>query len=161
MLLAAAGFLLAVVVGLLIVVTRGEAGPDQPIAFSHKIHAGENQVPCLYCHTADRSRSAGVPAVATCMGCHKVTARNQPQVQKLAAYWDRKEPIPWVRVHNLPDHVQFTHEPHIRAGIECAACHGPVETMDVVRQVESLKMGWCIKCHERDEASTDCATCHY
>lgn len=141
---------------------------EQPIAFSHKIHAGDNKIPCLYCHTyADRSPVSGIPAVETCMGCHKITAVAKPEVQKIHEYWNKKEPIRWKKIYDLPDFVYFSHKRHVKWGVACEACHGEVSKMEVVEKVSSLKMGWCVKCHEsraKDEEQLtvlkDCATCH-
>ncbi|HUU14198.1 MAG TPA: cytochrome c3 family protein [Terriglobia bacterium] len=179
--------------------------PLQPIAFSHRLHAGEMQISCLYCHSgAEKSRHAGIPAASVCMNCHKyVTAplgairaedesakkeKRQrhhiisPELQKLynALALDEKmqadsakQPtlIAWMKVHNLPDFAYFDHRGHVDAGVTCQQCHGPVETMEKMRQVEDLTMGWCVNCHREAnrvgvagktvQASTDCATCHY
>lgn len=198
--------------------------PAQPIAFSHRLHAGELQVACLYCHSgAERSRHAGIPAANVCMNCHHFVtaprasvrvedeaARKQnrpprrvvsPEIQKiydaLALGPDMQRdpsrqprPIAWIKVHNLPDFVYFDHRPHVNAGVSCQTCHGPVESMERVRQVQDLSMGWCVNCHRSVDragldgkgnstsapapaatgptpvthsvyASIDCATCHY
>lgn len=141
---------------------RREEAPVQPIAFSHQVHAGDFQIPCLYCHSyARRSPVAGVPSVERCFGCHKITAVNSPEVQKVLGYWKRREPIPWVRVHKLPDFVVFTHKRHVLAGLPCQTCHGPVETMPRVRQVAPLSMGWCLECHRQQGATLECFTCHH
>jgi hypothetical protein len=100
------------------------------------------------------------------MGCHKITAAQQPEIQKLTRYWTEKKPIPWVRVHHLPEHAKFNHKRHIKAGVECQYCHGPVERMRVVYQYSSLSMDWCVSCHNGNnpygvKASVDCFTCHY
>lgn len=137
--------------------------PEQPIAFSHKIHAGDNEIPCLYCHVqARRSISAGVPSVSKCMGCHAEVAAERPQVRLLANHFANREPIAWVKVHDLPDFVHFTHKRHVAAGIECQTCHGPVETMDVVSREAPVKMGLCLNCHRQHDVQygTDCWTCH-
>ena len=137
--------------------------PQQPINFSHQIHAGENQVPCMYCHVqARRSISAGVPSVSKCVGCHSQVATNRPEIRKLMAFFDNKEPIPWIKVHDLPDFVYFPHKRHVAAGVECQTCHGPVETMQVIRREAPLKMGWCLECHKKREVENglDCWTCH-
>ena len=142
----------------------------QPIDFPHDVHAGTNQIPCMYCHySADRSPAAGLPSVQACAGCHMPVAgvpliqgQNRPEeVEKLFGYIERQEPIPWERIHDLPDHVQFTHMMHVNAGVQCAECHGPVETMPEIQQVESLQMGWCVNCHIDRGARTDCFVCHY
>jgi hypothetical protein len=148
--------------------------PEQPIAFSHKIHAGKNKIPCMYCHIhARRSISAGVPSVSKCVGCHNEVATERPQIRKLINYWKNKEPIPWIKVHDLPDFVHFTHKRHVLADIKCQTCHGPVETMDRIRvtsravdgsfQLDSpWKMGLCLNCHKQHEVENglDCWTCH-
>ncbi len=136
--------------------------PEQPVAFDHKIHATDNEIPCLYCHSyARRSPSAGVPSVAACMGCHEWVESDSPEVEKLKEYSENEEAIPWVRVHSTPDFVRFTHKRHVKAGIECQTCHGPVETMARIERVKSLEMGWCVQCHQQRAVSIDCATCHY
>jgi len=143
-------------------------GPVQPINFSHEIHAGQNQMDCLYCHNgADKSPVANIPAASTCMGCHKIVATNRPEIQKLVAYVNNNDPIPWVEVYRLPDHVKFNHERHVKAGVQCADCHGPVDKMPVMYQANTLKMGWCLTCHrsqqyaEKFPANMDCLTCHH
>jgi hypothetical protein len=144
------------------------SGPEQPIHFPHDIHAGKLGMNCLFCHWgAERSPIANLPAVSTCMGCHKIAMTDRPEVQKLAGYWSRHEEVPWVEVYRLPDHVKFNHKRHVRAGLACQDCHGPVQTMKVLRQVPSLKMGWCVECHKRHmkdpkfPASLDCVICHH
>jgi hypothetical protein len=123
-------------------------GPAQPIAFSHKLHAGQYAIDCLYCHTGtDASPVAVVPPVEVCMGCHRVVAVQKPEVQKLAGYAARGEPIPWVQVNRLAEFVQFNHGAHVRAGVACQECHGPVEEMDTVYAYATLRMGWCLACH--------------
>jgi hypothetical protein len=134
---------------------------EQPIAFSHKVHADDYRVPCLFCHSnARRSSVAGIPSVQFCMGCHKITAADKPEVQKLKEYWDRREPIPWVKIFNQPHFVHFSHVAHVRVGIDCQTCHGPIQTMDQVRQTAALTMDRCVACHRERAASIDCATCH-
>ena len=142
-----------------------DAAPVQPIEFSHKIHAGDNAVPCLYCHAyADRSPSAGVPSVQKCIGCHNSVAsvRDAPEIQKLNEYWEAQQPIPWIKVHDVPDFVHFTHKRHVQAGLECQQCHGPVETMDRIKRGSNLRMPWCVDCHteKQVEDGRDCWTCH-
>ena len=151
--------------GLLVVynlpLNMGDPSPVQPIHFSHQIHAGEYGIHCLYCHSyAEVSRSAGVPDVETCRNCHIIIGRDKPEVKKLMNYWKEKETIPWVKVHDLPDHVYFPHKMHVSAGVECTNCHGDVASMDRIKRVSSLKMGWCLSCHKENAASIDCWTCH-
>jgi len=157
-----AAFVAAVVGGLVFVNAFGRQKiPPQPIAFNHKVHAGDFKIACEYCHSyARRSPVAGVPSVQECMGCHKITALDKPEVQKLRGYWERKEPIPWIKINDLPDFVIFTHKRHVLKKIGCQTCHGPVETMDQVRQVASLEMGWCVSCHKEQKASLECLDCH-
>ncbi len=135
--------------------------PKQPVAFSHKMHAGTQKIPCLYCHaSAERSRHATVPSVNVCMNCHTVARTDRPDIQKITALYNADKPIPWVRVHRLPDYVYFSHRWHIAKGFPCQKCHGPVEKMNEIRQVSSLKMGWCIDCHRQNGASQECNVCH-
>ena len=140
----------------------------QPIAFPHNTHAGEFQIDCQYCHfSAERSVDAGIPPVASCMGCHTVIqGRNNPEeVNKLREYWAQEESIPWVRIYKVADHVKFPHMRHVDAdagNLECQECHGLVEEMEVIEEVEQpLKMGWCVDCHRENDASIDCTVCHY
>ena len=135
--------------------------PVQPLAFSHKLHAGDNGIPCLYCHrSAPRSPVAGIPAVADCRACHQFISPNAPEIKKLMGFWENREPIPWVRVHWLPDHVYFPHMMHVRAGLACTVCHGEVAAMERITRTASLKMGWCLNCHRQHHTSIDCWTCH-
>ena len=137
--------------------------PEQPINFSHKIHAGEFEIPCMYCHTqARRSMSAGVPSVNKCVGCHNNVATDRPQIKKVMTYFENKEPIPWIKVHDLPDFVYFPHKRHVQADVECQTCHGPVETMERVTRMAPVKMGECLACHKENEVEhgLDCWTCH-
>jgi hypothetical protein len=143
-------------------------GPQQPIAYSHKLHAGTLGINCLYCHYgAEKSPIANIPAVSVCMGCHKIAAAGKPEIVKLASYYQRGEPVPWVEVNKLPEHVKFNHKRHVKAGVQCMDCHGPINTMDVVYQWPSLKMGWCISCHRQhlndatNPTNMDCLTCHH
>jgi len=134
---------------------------EQPIAFSHRIHVLKMTFPCDQCHIySSKSVSAGVPTVKKCIDCHSAIAINKPEVRKLLKYWQNKEPIPWVRIHSLPDFVYFSHKRHIKNGVDCSICHGDVKAMDSIRRVRSLKMGWCVTCHKSYSAPTDCATCH-
>jgi mono/diheme cytochrome c family protein len=154
-------------------VPRVRQGPVQPIFFSHVIHAGSFQIDCQYCHAgARRSRAAGLPSVERCMGCHKiVAAQGNPQVAKLHEYWEKKEPIPWVRVFKIPEHAQFPHKNHVQAGLPCQTCHGQIEAMEqvhaetgqnIVNDVlnlavvpappPKLTMGWGIECHRAANA---------
>lgn len=168
-------------------VTKGGIGmqrmkdyqPKQPIYYSHKVHAGINQISCLYCHgNAWESKSAAIPSVNVCMNCHKSIQsytkgpklqddngneiNGTAEIAKLYKYagfdpknansWDpsKAKPIEWVKIHNLPDHVFFSHAQHIRAGkVQCQTCHGEITNMNEVKQVSELSMGWCINCHRQ------------
>lgn len=143
--------------------------PDQPIAFYHNVHAGQNQIPCAYCHySSDRSYDAGIPSVQLCVGCH-VPGSSAPTAQrgaaqlafptaqrdtfwhkeatKLVEFWRSGKPIPWVRIHKVPDHARFPHYVHTTVGLQCQTCHGQVQEMTKMYQFSSLRMGWCIDCH--------------
>jgi len=180
--------------------------PIQPIAYSHRLHAGDLQIPCLYCHSAaSSSRYAGIPSATTCMNCHRFVtapfavaraeddaakAQNRkpipPVSPELQTLYDAlaidaasmrtvpgRQPVPiaWTKVHRLPAFVYFEHRSHVGAGVTCQQCHGPVETMERVRQFGTLSMGWCVNCHRQVNqtgvggravnASIDCVTCHY
>jgi len=127
--------------------------PDQPIKFSHMVHAGQNSIDCLYCHSsAESGKSAGIPSASVCLNCHMIvrdgTRSGRFEINKIFASLDNNKPIEWTRVYNLPDHVFFSHAQHVGAGkLECQTCHGTVEQMDRISQVPDLSMGWCINCH--------------
>jgi hypothetical protein len=134
---------------------------QQPIAFSHAIHAGQYKIDCQFCHSgARRSAVSGIPSLQFCMGCHKTVSPLKPEIARVRAYWDRKEPIRWTRVVQEPGFVFFNHSPHILKGVRCQECHGPVETMTEVRLDHSLNMDACTGCHRRRNVSIDCYTCH-
>jgi hypothetical protein len=131
--------------------------PDQPILFSHKIHAGINKIDCKYCHTTvTESKHAGIPPVQLCMNCHNVvregTHSGTEEIAKIYQAIETGKPIEWIRVHNLPDHAYFNHAQHVGAGeVDCTECHGDVANMHRVGQVQTLGMGWCIECHRTSE----------
>lgn len=160
--------------------------PEQPVAFSHKLHAGDNKIACQYCHYGvDKSRHAGIPAVGVCMNCHGVIRRDSPEIVKVKKAFDDGKGIEWVRVHKLPDFVYFSHQRHVAGGnLACQTCHGPVEQMERLQQHATLNMGWCVNCHRdtnidvhspyysylkdksrhktvADVGGLDCAQCHY
>ncbi len=135
--------------------------PSQPVPFSHRIHAGVNAIGCEMCHAyAEHSPVAGIPSMARCYGCHKFVGRDKAEVQLVVKTYQDGKVLEWNRVYRVPDHVFFTHERHVAAGLRCQTCHGEVEKMDVVRQVSPLTMGWCVDCHRQRGAPTDCVTCH-
>lgn len=133
--------------------------PDQPIKFSHKVHAGDNKIDCKYCHhTAEDSKSAGIPAMELCMNCHVLiregTHSGKFEIAKVIEANETKTPVEWVRIHNLPDHVFFNHAQHVGVGkVDCKQCHGPVEEMDIMRQHSDLSMGWCVNCHRETKVN--------
>jgi mono/diheme cytochrome c family protein len=155
--------------------------PIQPIHYSHKIHAGDNEIDCKYCHSSARvSKNAGIPSLNVCMNCHKnisevaestgtpehSKAFYDAQIQKLydAVGWDKAtqkytgktSPVKWVRIHNLPDFVYFNHSQHvIVAGVECQTCHGPVQEFEIMKQFSPLTMGWCINCHRKTDVKME------
>ncbi|MEE8394396.1 MAG: cytochrome c3 family protein [Rhodospirillales bacterium] len=147
---------------------------EQPIDFPHDVHAGANQINCLYCHTyARRSAVAGIPPTSKCMGCHNIIATDRPRIKKLTEYWEKGESPPWKKVHDLPDYVRFTHELHLkrflfdnpemsveRSDEVCALCHGEVKKMTVARKQKTLTMGFCTRCHEANDGPFDCMECH-
>lgn len=141
------------------------AAPQQPLPYSHRTHV-EAGVPCLYCHaSALRADIASIPSVQKCMGCHNLIATDRDTIQELTGYWERNEPIPWERVDKQPDFVYFSHQAHLRAGVNCETCHGNVGGMDVTRPVVKMDMGWCLDCHlkqpqEKVARLADCLTCH-
>ena len=180
----------------------GASGPDQPIVFTHTVHVQEARIQCEFCHrNVTKGDAATVPALEQCMFCHKTIADpGNPEIVKLLEHaglaFDPEgkpvaalapRPIDWEKVHRVPDHVQFAHEPHIRfltdpEGTEqvqlevrmraerenislvrsaCTVCHGNVAAMEKVKQTRSLKMGDCVDCHRDNDAPTDCVTCHY
>ncbi len=145
--------------------------PEQPIKFSHKLHAGQNGISCVYCHSgALKSRHANIPSVNVCMNCHKYVQEGpvygKTEIAKIYAaldydpntqqYGPDQKPVQWIRIHNLPDLAYFNHAQHYVVGKqECQTCHGPVQEMDVVKQFSPLTMGWCIECHRQTEVSMD------
>ena len=130
--------------------------PTQPIAYSHKVHAGEYKIDCNYCHTGVRkSKSANIPSPNICMNCHSAIKTESPEIQKIYDAIENNQPIEWVRIHNLPDLAYFNHSQHVEVGkLDCQTCHGPIEEMEVVKQHAPLTMGWCINCHRETDVNT-------
>ena len=126
--------------------------PEQPIPFSHRVHAGELGIDCRYCHnTVEHASHAAIPPTQTCMNCH---ASIRPESDKLKPLYESYElgtPINWIKIHDLPDHAYFNHAAHVNRGVSCVECHGRIDTMDVVYQHEPLSMGWCLSCHRNPE----------
>lgn len=127
--------------------------PEQPIAYSHKLHAGQLDIDCQYCHTnVFKSRHANVPATQTCMNCHsQIDSQKPEEIKKIRDSWNSDEPIEWIRVHNLPDYAYFNHAAHVNVGVGCETCHGRIDRMEVVFQKEPLSMSWCLDCHRNPE----------
>ncbi len=137
--------------------------PAQPVAFTHTVHLA-NGLTCEFCHAGvDQGPDAGIPGVTVCMSCHQAIATDRPEIKRIAAYAARGEDISWVRVYAYSEsaHVRFNHAPHIRAHIECAACHGDMTKQTTAERKVNLNMGYCVDCHRQKQVSTDCATCHY
>lgn len=137
--------------------------PVQPIAYTHKVHLA-NGMHCTDCHVGvDTGPDARIPNVQLCMTCHSVIDTDNPEIKKIAAYYGRGELIPWQRVYDYPAeaHVKFNHAPHIRAGVDCKACHGDMTQQTVAVRSVNLTMGYCIDCHKQKQASIDCTTCHF
>lgn len=131
--------------------------PEQPIPFSHKLHAGYYEIDCKYCHTGvEKSKNANIPSANICMNCHNSIRTTSPNMQKIYESIEKDEPIQWVRVHNLPDLAYFNHSQHVKvAGLDCENCHGEIKEMEVVQQHSLLTMGWCIDCHRETEINAD------
>jgi hypothetical protein len=132
--------------------TRVGYAPRQPVPFSHAQHAGQLGMSCLYCHAnVDQSPHATVPPTQTCMNCHRVVKADSPQLAVVRASMQTGDPIPWKRVHKVPDFVSFDHAAHVRRGVGCVSCHGKVNEMPVVVHDQPLSMGWCLNCHRNPE----------
>jgi hypothetical protein len=122
--------------------------PEQPVPYSHKLHAGELGIDCRYCHAnIERSQEAMIPPTQACMGCHAIVKKDSPKLAALRDSWSSGNPIAWVRVHRVADYVYFDHSVHLAAGVGCVSCHGRIDQMEVVRQDKPLNMGWCLECH--------------
>jgi hypothetical protein len=122
--------------------------PTQPMPYSHRMHAGQLGMDCRYCHSnIERSAEAVVPPTQSCMGCHLLVKAQSPRLKAARDSWASGRPVPWVRVHRLPDHVYFNHSVHLNAGVGCSTCHGRVDQMEVVTIAQPMSMGWCLTCH--------------
>lgn len=132
--------------------------PKQPIAFSHQLHAGQLGVDCRYCHTeVEKAAHANLPGTDTCMNCHAVITKGSrtgtAEIAKIKASADTGKPIPWVRIHRLADYAHFDHSRHVQSGVACVTCHGRIDRMETVHQVQPLNMGWCLECHRKPDAA--------
>lgn len=122
--------------------------PEQPVPFSHQLHAGELGLDCRYCHsTVNEAAFAAIPSTATCMGCHNKVLPQSSLLAPIRESFATHQPIPWVHIHVLPSHAHFNHSAHVNVGVGCVSCHGRVDTMEKVYQVEPLSMSWCLECH--------------
>ena len=122
--------------------------PEQPVPFSHKLHAGELELDCRYCHAqVERAAVASVPPTQVCMNCHSLVARDSEQLALIRDSMSTGQPMEWIRIHNVPDYAVFDHSVHIRGGVGCSSCHGDIREMEVVTLMEPLSMGWCLECH--------------
>ncbi len=122
--------------------------PKQPVSYSHKLHAGNLGMDCRYCHsTVETSAQAVIPATETCMNCHAQVKKDSPLLQPVRESFATGQPIPWIRIHRVPDYVYFSHAAHVNAGVSCVSCHGRVDQMAEVKQVQPLTMAWCLECH--------------
>jgi cytochrome c2 len=141
--------------GMLSIGVQQGYAPTQPIPFSHKLHAGQYEIACQYCHTGvEKGKSANIPSANICMNCHNAIKTTGPWMQKIYDHILKDEPIQWVRVHNLPDLAYFNHAQHVKVGgLACENCHGDIKEMEVVQQVSLLTMGWCIDCHRKTDVN--------
>jgi hypothetical protein len=138
------------ILGVMNIPTASNQGyaPEQPIPFSHKLHAGTNKIACTYCHTSvEKSAHATVPSVNVCMNCHTLVKTDSPYIKTIWKHFKEGRPIEWVRIHELPDHAFFNHKRHVAKGVSCQTCHGDVANMEKVYQKSPLTMGWCLDCH--------------
>ncbi len=138
------------ILGVMNIPTASNQGyaPEQPIPFSHKLHAGTNKIACTYCHTSvEKSAHATVPSVNVCMNCHTLVKTDSPYIKTIWKHFKEGRPIEWVRIHELPDHAYFNHKRHVAKGVSCQTCHGDVANMEKVYQKSPLTMGWCLDCH--------------
>jgi len=135
--------------------------PQQPIPYSHKLHAGELGLKCSTCHLkSDPGEKMGIPATSACMECHSTISTDKPAIQKLAAFAKDNRPVPWVRVYEIPSYVRFSHRAHLLAGSSCAQCHGEVKEREQLYKEVDISMASCVKCHQANKASVDCTYCH-
>lgn len=155
--------LLAAMMYLFYVYPDRNIGPEQPIPFSHRLHAGTKAIDCRFCHSYVASGPrAGIPVMEKCFYCHEYIIPLHPEIELERRFYESGTGVPWVRVYNVPDHVQFHHQPHILwAGLDCTRCHGEVERMDRLKSV-NFQMEFCIDCHREMNAQVDCwLACHH
>ncbi len=137
-------------------------GIEQPIPFSHRIHAETKEINCFFCHPyAPISSNAGIPSVEKCLLCHKVVASQFGPIHSIQEYNLRRQGVPWNCVNKLPEFVRFNHQCHVAGGHDCGKCHGNVKGMDRIRPVHKFDMNFCVTCHRKNGVSVDCNICHY
>jgi hypothetical protein len=146
--------------------------PDQPINFSHKLHAGDMKIDCQYCHTGvEKSRVAMIPPLETCMNCHRIARKDKPDIITLTKYYNDGRAFPWKRINKVPDFVYFNHSVHVNKGIDCTNCHGEVKQMEKIGQMNSFTMSACLDCHRNaltrfpdikniNQGPDNCFACH-
>ncbi|MBN1299652.1 MAG: cytochrome c3 family protein [Melioribacteraceae bacterium] len=146
--------------------------PEQPIKYSHKLHAGDLAIDCQYCHVGvTKGRHALVPSVNICMNCHTVARKDKPEIVKLTQYYEEGKPLPWKRIHKIPEYAYFNHSVHVNVGIDCESCHGNLREMEVVEQIKPFTMTACLDCHRDpqkeipylekvNKGPENCAACH-
>ena len=126
--------------------------PEQPVPYSHALHAGKLGLDCRYCHTTVENASfAAIPPTQVCMNCHTAIYKDSPRLAPIRESWATGKPMIWIKIHDLPDYAYFNHAAHVSHGVGCVSCHGRIDHMDVVQQVSPLSMGWCLDCHREPE----------
>jgi len=126
--------------------------PQQPVPYSHALHAGKLGMDCRYCHnTVEKAAFAAVPATQTCMNCHSSIKTDSAKLKPIRDSWITGQPVKWTKVHDLPDYVFFNHSAHVNKGVGCVSCHGRIDQMDTVYQAKPLSMSWCLECHRAPE----------
>lgn len=133
--------------------TRVGYAPEQPVPFSHALHAGQLGLDCRYCHSnVEKSGHANIPTAQTCMNCHSIVKADSPLLAPVRESYASGDPVPWVNVHEVPDYAYFNHSVHVARGVSCVECHGKINEMEVVKHDQPLSMSWCLDCHRNPEA---------
>ncbi len=146
--------------------------PEQPINYSHKLHAGDMKIDCRYCHTGvSKGRHALVPSTNICMNCHSLARKNKSQIITLTTNYENNKPINWIRIHKVPEYAYFNHSVHVNNNLDCESCHGNIRNMDVVTQMRNMNMTGCLECHRNAKerlayipdvnfGPENCSACH-
>lgn len=133
--------------------TRVGYAPVQPVPYSHALHVGQLGLDCRYCHSnVDKSGYANLPTAQTCMNCHNAVKPDSPLLAPVRRSYETGEPVPWVKIHDLPDFAYFNHAVHVNRGVSCVECHGKINEMEVVEHAQPLSMGFCLDCHRAPES---------